>query len=87
MIKTLACKICRVAASLDDGKQKKLAVLLGGTANDEGSRTSIAKLHTLTTLQNNPNTRTSYIKGVGTDGKLLYSSRIPIVITNKYRSR
>jgi len=52
-------------------KPVKLVVFLDGTANDEGSHTNIAKLHNLTTLQGNKNIRASYIKGVGTDGKVI----------------
>lgn len=48
-----------------------LVVFLDGTANDEGSHTNIAKLHNLVTLQDNQNIRASYIKGVGTDGKII----------------
>ncbi|MGR6874132.1 phospholipase effector Tle1 domain-containing protein [Pseudomonas sp. HK3] len=55
----------------DESTAKNLAVFLDGTANSESSYTNVAKLYNLTTLQNNTNIRTSYIKGVGTDGKVL----------------
>ncbi|RXJ74423.1 hypothetical protein CS022_02105 [Veronia nyctiphanis] len=48
-----------------------LAVFLDGTANSEASYTNISKLHNLMTLQDAPLLRTSYIKGVGTDGRVL----------------
>ena len=54
-----------------DDRPSKLVVFLDGTANDEGSHTNIAKLHNLVTLQNNRHIKTSYIKGVGTDGKVI----------------
>lgn len=54
-----------------DDKAKKLVVFLDGTANDEGSHTNIAKLHNLVSLQPRNDIRTTYIKGVGTDGKVI----------------
>ncbi len=54
-----------------ESKPKKLAVFFDGTANDEGSYTNVAKLHNLVTLQARPDVSTSYIKGVGVDGKIL----------------
>ena len=55
----------------DNDKPIKLAVFLDGTANDEGSHTNIAKLHNLASLQPSRNIRTCYLKGVGTDGKVI----------------
>lgn len=54
-----------------NGKPVKLSVFLDGTANDEGSHTNVAKLHNLTSLQNNGNISSTYIKGVGTDSKII----------------
>lgn len=54
-----------------DDEAKKLVVFLDGTANDEGSHTNIAKLHNLVSLQSRYDIRTTYIKGVGTDGKVI----------------
>ncbi|WP_319523280.1 DUF2235 domain-containing protein [uncultured Desulfosarcina sp.] len=49
----------------------KLVIFFDGTSNDEGSYTNIAKLYNLITLQDSTNIRTSYIKGVGTDLKVI----------------
>lgn len=54
-----------------DENPRKIAVFLDGTANDEASHTNISKLHKLTSLQENTNISTTYIKGVGTNGKFL----------------
>jgi uncharacterized protein (DUF2235 family) len=54
-----------------DDEVKKLVVFLDGTANDEGSHTNIAKLNNLVSLQSRNDIRTTYIKGVGTDGKII----------------
>jgi len=50
---------------------KNLIVFLDGTANDEGSHTNISKLHNLIRLQDRSDIYTTYIKGVGVDGKIL----------------
>lgn len=55
----------------NEHKPIKLIVFLDGTANDEGSHTNIAKLHNLISLQTRRDIRTSYIKGVGTDGNVI----------------
>lgn len=55
----------------NDDEAKKLVVFLDGTANDEGSHTNVAKLHNLVSLQPRSDIRSSYIKGVGTDGKVI----------------
>ena len=55
----------------DPKQQKKLAVFMDGTANDEGSHTNIAKLHNLVRLQSRVTISTTYIKGVGVDSKIL----------------
>jgi uncharacterized protein (DUF2235 family) len=55
----------------NNDEAKKLVVFLDGTANDEGSHTNIAQLHNLVVLQSRHDIRTSYIKGVGTDGKVI----------------
>lgn len=55
----------------DSMQQRKLAVFLDGTANDEGSHTNIAKLHNLVRLQSRVTISTTYIKGVGVDFKIL----------------
>lgn len=52
-------------------RPKDIVIFLDGTANDEGSYTNIAKLHNLVSLQSKTNIRTTYIKGVGTDGKVI----------------
>lgn len=41
-------------------------MFLDGTANDAGSRTNVAKLHNLGTLQESPNITIIYIDGAGT---------------------
>lgn len=45
---------------------RDIYIFLDGTANDAGSRTNVAKLHNIVTLQNNPRIATIYIDGVGT---------------------
>jgi len=54
-----------------EGEKRDLVIFFDGTANDEGSHTNVAKLHNLVTLQNKTNISTSYIKGVGTDSKVI----------------
>jgi hypothetical protein len=50
---------------------KKIAIFFDGTGNDPNSDTNIKKLHSLVFLQKNRNDiATSYIKGVGTSGKV-----------------
>lgn len=48
-------------------KDRKFYLFLDGTANDAISRTNVSKLHALVTLQNDPNTVTLYVDGVGTE--------------------
>ncbi|ODA31293.1 hypothetical protein A8L45_17530 [Veronia pacifica] len=55
----------------DSSGPVSLTVFLDGTANNESSHTNVSKLHNLVTLQNTPFIRSSYIKGVGTDGRVL----------------
>lgn len=57
---------------ISDGQSRKLLLFLDGTANDANSRTNVAKLHSLVTLQDKPNIATLYVDGVGTErtGKL-----------------
>ena len=55
----------------DASTPRKLVVFLDGTANSEGSHTNVAKLHNLVTLQDDPTILTSYIEGVGTNGKVV----------------
>jgi uncharacterized protein (DUF2235 family) len=50
--------------------KQDIIVFLDGTANTEVSRTNVAMLHNLVTLQPNPNIRSIYVQGVGTDGIL-----------------
>lgn len=50
----------------DEAKPKEIYVFLDGTANDAGSRTNVAKLHNLVSLQRSPDIATIYIDGVGT---------------------
>ncbi|WP_265615837.1 phospholipase effector Tle1 domain-containing protein [Alteromonas aquimaris] len=45
---------------------RDIYIFLDGTANDAGSRTNIAKLHNIITLQNDPKIAAIYIDGVGT---------------------
>lgn len=46
----------------------EIVVFFDGTANDESSRTNVAKLHNLVSLQKRDDLHTIYIKGVGTSG-------------------
>lgn len=55
----------------ENTEPRKLAVFFDGTANEEGSRTNIAKLHNLVTLQYKTNISTIYIEGVGTGIKFI----------------
>lgn len=56
-----------------DDANREFYLFLDGTANDATSRTNVAKLHSLITLQNQPNVATLYVDGVGTErtGKFL----------------
>lgn len=54
----------------NNGAPQRLAIFLDGTANDESSHTNVSKLYNLVTLRKNTDIATTYIKGVGTDGKL-----------------
>jgi len=47
---------------------QSLVVFLDGTNNAADSYTNVSKLYNLVTLQPDPNLRTAYIRGVGTDG-------------------
>lgn len=51
----------------NDNSPKKIIVFFDGTANDEASRTNVAKLHNLVSLRNRRDIHTIYIKGVGTE--------------------
>lgn len=53
----------------DMDEKKRIVVFFDGTANDEASRTNIAKLHNIVTLQNRSDINAIYIKGVGTGGQ------------------
>ncbi|AXT55173.1 DUF2235 domain-containing protein [Aquimarina sp. AD1] len=50
---------------------KKIAIFLDGTHNNESSYTNVSKLYNLTTLQNNPDIRAVYLRGVGNGADLL----------------
>lgn len=52
-------------------ESKKIAIFFDGTANDPNSDTNIKQLHSLISLQKRDDIATSYIKGVGTSGKVL----------------
>ena len=66
---TTVSRIDHVPLSTTD--QRDLIVFFDGTANDEGSHTNVAKLHNLVSLQNNPAISTTYIRGVGTNYRIL----------------
>lgn len=58
--------------SYSNNVPKKIAIFFDGTANDPNSDTNVKQLHSLISLQGNRNEiATSYIKGVGTSGKVL----------------
>jgi uncharacterized protein (DUF2235 family) len=52
-------------------KPKKIAVFLDGTANDQASRTNIARLYELTTNHYASDVVAYYSEGVGTDGRII----------------
>ncbi len=52
-------------------RPKKIAIFFDGTANDPNSDTNVKQLHSLVSLQRRNDIATSYIKGVGTSGKVL----------------
>jgi uncharacterized protein (DUF2235 family) len=62
-----ACSISTMhVPPLPENTPRDIYIFLDGTANDAGSRTNIAKLHNIITLQKNPKIATIYIDGVGT---------------------
>lgn len=49
-----------------DDQKRHLFIFLDGTNNDATSRTNVAKLHNLVSLQRHPEIASLYVDGVGT---------------------
>ncbi|UJB30484.1 DUF2235 domain-containing protein [Chromobacterium sp. Beijing] len=50
---------------------QKFAIFFDGTANDVQSNTNVKRLHSMISMQNQPNISTLYIEGVGVNGNAL----------------